>query len=232
MSKNELKASINQNVTSDQYVAIVTVSDEDKVRFVVANAASNNEFIVEARIVGQEDWDTLATLLGNTKTVVSVKTYDQLRIRTNVYASASNYVRFVASSFNEAGGSTSIGAPTGGTVEADTINFISSDSSIDIIADSANGIIDFKIAGSSGSLSKYVKTVVLGDWSGPSLGEYTLSIPFAFHGKANPVVTCLESVSSDFEEVIANVVIDSSNNVFIKVLENPDTRFVGKVFIN
>lgn len=232
MSSNDLKTSIIQTVVNDQYTTIVTVSDEDKVRFVVANAASNNEFIVEARIVGQDDWDNLATLLGNTKTVVNVKTYDQIRVRTNVYASASNYVRLVASSFNEAGGSTSIGAPTGGTVEADTINFISSDSSVDIIADSANGIIDFKLVGSSGSSSKYVKTVVLSDWTGPSLGEYTLSIPFSFHGKANPVVTCLESVSSDFEEVIANVVIDSSNNVFIKVLSTPDTRFVGKVFIN
>ena len=232
MSKNELKASINQNITNAQYVAVVTISDEDKVRFVVANAASNNEFVVEARIIGQEDWDLLHTIQGNTKTVVSVKTYDQLRIRCTNYASATNYVRLLASSFNEAGGSTSIGAPTGGIVEADTINFISSDSSVDIVGDSVNGIIDFKIAGSSGSLSKYVKTVVLADWIGPSLGEYTLNIPFSFHGKANPVVVCLEEVSGDFEQVQAPVIIDSSNNVSIKVLSSPDTRFTGKVFIN
>lgn len=232
MSANELKASINQNVTSDTYSALVTISDEDKVRFVVANAASNNEFVIEARIIGQEDWDLLATLTGNNKTVVSVKTYDQLRVRCTLYASASNYVRFVASSFNDAGGSTSIGAPTGGIIEADTISFISSDSSVDIIADSNTGTIDFKVAGSSGSLSKYVKTVVLGDWSGPSLGEYTLSIPFAFHGKANPVVTCMEEVSGEFDVVEAPIIIDSSNNVFIKVLETPDTRFTGKIFIN
>lgn len=230
MSSNCIRASLNQAVQSVGFLPIITISDEDKARIIITNSNSGNVVLVRARIVGQEDWDTIATITGNSKQVVNVSTYDEIQMECTVFDSVSSYIKVVLGSFNEAGGSTSIGASAGGTVSGSELTFVSSDGSIDIIADPLTDTINFKATGVVGGV-KYVKTVVLGDWVGPSLGEYTLSIPFTFHGKTNPVVTCLESVSGEFQVVEVPVIL-TGNDVRIMVLSTPDTRFVGKIFVD
>jgi hypothetical protein len=226
---NCVKYSVNQQITSTFDFPPSSISDETKIRVVVEQANSGNIVTVKARIVGQQDWDLLDTITGNSKTVVNVSTYDEILVQCTNYDSLTNFVRIVASSFNEAGGSTTIDAPTGGSVDGDVITFTSSDSSVEIVANPGTNTIDFKAVG-SGSVSKYTKTILLTDWVGPSAGEYSLSIPFSFHAKINPVVTCMELNGSDYE-VIDCAIFLNSNDVTLKVLSSPDTRFVGKIFI-
>lgn len=225
----DLKFSIVQQITAPSVFPVASISDETKIRFVVSNAAGGNTILVRGRIVGQDDWDLLATITGSSKTIVNVETYDELQVECTVYSSTLNNVKVVASSFNEAGGSTTIGAPAGDNVSASTINFTSSDNSVIITGDSGTNSIDFVAVGSE-IVSKYVKTLILSDWVGPSAGEYSLTIPFSFHGKSNPVVTCMETSGSDFEQVDAAVFL-TGNDVKILVLSTPDTRFAGKIFI-
>ena len=227
----ELKFSIVQQITAAGILTTANIADETKVRFVISSAGGGNTIVVRARIVGQNDWDTLATIVGNDKSVVNVSTYDEIQVECTVYSSLSNNVKVVASSFNDAGGSTSIDAPTGGTVTSDTIVFTSSDDSVVITAYPETGTIDFVAVGGGGGAAKYVKTVVLADWIGPSDGAYTLSIPFSFHSKANPVVTCLEENGVNFDVIDTSILLNG-NDVTVLVLSTPDTRFVGKIFID
>jgi hypothetical protein len=232
MSNNDIRVSLNLIVTQTGIIKQVSVSDEDKVRFVITNAASNNTIVIRGRIVGQDDWDLLKTLNGDTKGLVSVKTYDEILIECTVYGSASGGVKVVAGSFNEAGGATTIGAPTGGTLEeVEIVNFTSSDNSINIIADPVNNIIDFKANGFSGTVSKYVKSILLTDWD-LVLSEYRIVLPFSIHGKTNPIITCYEDNSGDLAKVeVASIVNSSTNDILIAVLSTPDTRFIGKIII-
>lgn len=227
---NNLKFNLVQQITAPIIFSRSDISDETKLRVVIENAAGGNTVVVRARITGQSDWDVLSTITGSNKSVVSVTTYDEIQVECTVYASSSNHVMVIASSFNEAGGSTSIDAPSGGTITGEEITFTSSDGTLDIIADPDTNTIDFKVLG-AGSSAKYVKTLILSDWIGPSAGEYTLSIPFSFHGKSNPVVTCLETNGSDFD-VVETTVMLTGNDVQLRVLSSPDTRFVGKIFID
>lgn len=227
---NNVKASVVQNITKAEIISTLVVSDETKLRFVVSNADSGNIISVKGRIVGQLDWDDITTLTGTNKTLVTVKTYDEVIIECTTFSSLTDFVRVVASSFNEAGGSTTIDAPTGGQIDSDSITLTSSNNSILITNDPNTNSIDFVAVGTAGT-SKYIETVVLGDWTGPASGEYTLSIPFSTHGIINPSVICYEINGGVFDLVQAYVNIDTSNNVIIKVTQTPDLRFAGKIVI-
>lgn len=227
---NDLKFNLVQQIMAATIFPASNISDETKIRFVIEGASGGNTIVVRARIIGQTDWDTLATILGSDKSVVNVSTYDELQVECTVYASSTNNVKVIASSFNEASGSTTIDAPAGGSVSGEELIFTSSDDSVVITANPATNTIDFVSVGSGSAVPKHVTTVQLLDWVGPSAGEYSLSIPFTFHGKANPVVTCMEQSGGDFEVVDAAIFI-TGNDVKILVLSSPDTRFVGKIFI-
>lgn len=226
----DLKFSIVRQITTPFVFPVANIGDESKIRFVISNAAGGNTILVRARIVGQDDWDLLATITGTSKTVVNVETYDELQVECTVYSSTLNNVKVAASSFNEAGGSTSIDAPAGDNVSASTINFTSSDNSVTITGNSGTNSIDFVAVGGGGAAVKYVKTLVLADWTGPTGGEYIVTIPFSFHAKTDPVVTCMESVAGEFEVVNTSIVL-TGNDVRIIALASPDTRFEGKIFI-
>ena len=227
----QIKTNFVETLTETKVLPTTYISDEGKLRVVIEQASGGNVVVIRGRITGQDDWDILDTLNGSVKKVVSVATYDELQIECTVYAPVTNLVKVIVSSFNEAGGSTSIDAPSGGTISSDSIAFTSSDGSVIIIADENTNSIDFQAAGGGGSSAKYVKTVILSDWVGPSAGEYSLTIPFSFHAKANPVVTCLETNGSDFDLIDAAILL-TNNDVKIVVLSTPDTRFVGKIFID
>lgn len=222
---------MNQIVTTSGSLGIGDVKNESKVRFVIEGAGVGNLITIRGRIVGQSDWDTLTTLSGNAKQKVDVFTYDEIEVFVTTFNPVAVAIKVIATSFNDAGGSTTtIDAPSGGTIEGSEITFTSSDNSVEITSDPLTNTIDFKSVGAVGG-TKYVKTVTLLDWTGPSLGEYTLLIPFSFHNKSNPVVTCMEQNGIDFDVVEAPVIL-TNNDVRIVVLESPDTRFVGKIFID
>jgi hypothetical protein len=227
----EVKIGIIENITSTHLFDSISVSDESKIRIVISNSNGSNVTVVRGRINGQEDYDTLSTITGDSKSVINISTYDELQVECTTYGSTSNHVRVVVSSFNPAGGSTVIDAPTGGSVDSDTIEFTSSDNSVTITADPLNNTIDFVSAGAGSPFIKYIKTVVLGDWVGPSAGEYTLTIPFSFHGVTNPVAACYETNGLTFDLVMVAVNVNASHDIVITTNQTPDTRFVGKIVI-
>ena len=228
---NELKTSFVQTITEATKLPVAKIGDESKVRVVIENAAGGNVVTISARIIGQADWDLLATISATSKTVVNVSTYDEMLVECVSFATTGTTVKVILSSFNDAGGSTTIDAPTGGSISGDNVNFTSSDSSVIITADPSTNTIDFQAVGGGGSTPKYVVTVSLADWVGPSAGEYSLSIPFAFHSKANPVVTCYETNGGDFDLIDTSIQI-TNNDVKVFTLATPDTRFIGKIFID
>jgi len=229
---NDLKVSINTVKNNTGIIAQTQITDESKLRVVIADCGVTNEIVIRARIIGQLDWDILKTITGNDKVVVSIKTYDEVQIECTVFDPAVSFIRIAAGSFNDAGGSTSIDAPTGGIIQdAEEITFTSSNGSVTITSDPLTNTIDFTSAGGGSPFVKYVKTVVLGDWTGPSAGEYSLSIPFSFHAVTNPTVACFETNGATTDLIMVPVNVDSSNNIIIKVPQTPDSRFVGKVVI-
>ncbi len=82
------------------------------------------------------------------------------------------------------------------------------------------------------SSQRYIKTVILGDWIGPSAGEYTLTIPFSFHGIATPNASCYETNGASFDKVLVPTTINASNDIIITVNETIDARFLGKIVID
>lgn len=229
---NDLKVSINTVKNQAGIIAQTEISNEDKLRVVIADCGATNEIVIRARIIGQLDWDTLKTITGNDKVVVSIKTYDELQIECTVFDPAVSFIRIAAGSFNDAGGSTSIDAPTGGLIQdAEQVTLTSSNGSVTIVSDPLTNTIDFTSSGGGSPFIKYVKTVILGDWTGPSAQEYTLSIPFSFHGVTSPTVACFETDGATIDFIMVPVNVDASNNVIIKVPQTPDSRFVGKVII-
>lgn len=231
MSAQDTKVSLNILVRDAGVFSSASVSDENRFRIVISNAGPSNTIDVKAKLQGQEDWDLLTTITGDSKQVINISTYDTVELECTNYDSLTNYVRVVAGSFNQAGVSTVIDGTSGTRIEdAELITFISSDSSVEIVTDNTNKTIDL-IATGGGGTAKYTKTVILGDWTGPSGGEYFLDIPFSQHAKVNPVVTCYEDIAGEFNKIEAPVIIYTSNNVRIVTLSSPDTRFTGKVFI-
>lgn len=228
---NDIRVSLNLIVKSASLVYQGAITDEDKLRIVTSNCNSGNTIVVRARILGQEDWDTLKTISGNAKEVVSIKTYDEIQLECTVYDSASSYVKVVAGSFNEAGGSTTIGASTGEPiVDASEITFDSSDDSINISTDPDTNTINLTVSATGGSVSKYTRNILLADWTGPSAGEYVISIPFLHHQKQNPVVTCYENntLTGEIDLVDISTSVDNDYNIRLVVVET----FNGKIYIN
>lgn len=227
----EVKIGAIQQITGPFLFPNIAISDENKLRLVISNASGSNVIVVRARINGQDDFDLLSTITGDSKSTINIGVYDELQVECTTYGSASSYVKVVFSSFSPAGGSTTIDAPTGGSVSNDEIVFTSSNSSVTIVADPITNTIDFTSAGGGSPFVKYIKTVLLTDWVGPSANEYTLTIPFSFHGVTNPDVTCYETSGITFNQVLAPINIDASHNIIITVPQTPDSRFIGKIVI-
>lgn len=230
---NDIKVSLNIDLkASGVAMTNVVVSDEDRLRVVITNAASNNVIVIKGKIQGQDDYDVIKTITGNAKETLNVNVYDLVEIECTTYSSLSNHVRVVASSFNHAGVATSIGAASGTTIiDPDLVTFISSDNSVQITTDGTNNTIDLVSLGGGAGATKYIKNIILNDWSGPINGEYTLAIAYSTHLISNPVVSCYETNGSTFDLVLTSVNVDSFFNVVVKTSQIPDTRFLGKIII-
>lgn len=227
---NTLKMGIREQIISPTLFPIASIGDEILLRYVISTATISNTVVFRARIIGQDDWDTLVTVIGNGKGLINIHSYDEIQVECTSYSTSDEFVKVVVSSFNEAAGATSIGAPSGGTATANTVNLISSDNSVSIVANPVTNSIDLTTSGGGGSVSKYTAVFTTGTWLGPVDDEYFINFPFILHNKANPVVTCYEEVDGEFESVMVSIVLDN-NDVKIITLSSPDTRFSGKVFI-
>lgn len=225
----DLIYSINKTVYSTGSLGIGTVKDESKLRFVIEGAAGGNSVEVRGRILGQSDWDLLATLTGSAKQTVTVMTYDEVEVFVTAFAPTADEVKVIATSFNEASGSTSIDAPTGGTVSGDEITFTSSDNSITITADPLTSTIDF--ISSAAGMSKYTQSFVTGDWilNGSNYELTVLSVTFG--NKMDPVVHTYETIAGEDSVINPSIIRTATNDIILQVTQVPDNRYIGKIII-
>lgn len=227
----EVKIGIIENITNVILFNNIPVSDESKIRIVIANATGGNTIIVRGRINGQLDYDTLSTIVGNNKSVINISTYDELQLECTVYGSSSDHVQVVVSSFNPAGGSTTIDAPAGLPVDSDEFIFTSSDSSISITSDPLTNTINFTQGGAA-DLSKY--TAMFNNTSDWVLNgsNYEYTVIAALHGnKPNPVVQTFETISGTDDLVFPDIIRTSGNNIILQVSQVPDNRYNGRIII-
>ncbi len=230
MADHDLVYALNNRVYGPGSLGVGTVTNEAKIRFVITNAGMANVVRVRARINNQPNWTTLIDFNGNANEVVDVFTWDQVEVIVLVYNSLSDQISIVASSFDAA--VISVSTPNGDVTDINTINFTSSDNSITISGDTVTGTVDFIVAG-GGASAKYAQSFnATTDWSGPSLGLYSITVPQVTHAKTNPTVDLFELVASDNEQVFAEIDVDGSDNVTISVLQSPDLRFAGKLIIS
>jgi hypothetical protein len=88
-------------------------------------------------------------------------------------------------------------------------------------------------SGGSGDATPFTLTFNAAvDWGAASGGFYSIAIPQSTHDKSiEPLVQLYELVSGDYEQVDAEIVISIAGDVTIKVTDNIDARFAGKVVI-
>ena len=92
--------------------------------------------------------------------------------------------------------------------------------------------INISTGGGSGSNPPYSLSFVVGSWTGPSTGNYSITITEATHGQgANILVQVYELVGADYQLIDIAVHADATGNVILLVNEIPDLRFEGKVVI-
>lgn len=224
---------IDRLVTHTESFGEFDINADGKIAFQTEHAGPTFTLEVKGRIAGQHAYTLIDTVVGSSPKTINVLMWDFLQINVTVYDSTSNYVHVLASGTSSDSGSValnSISTPAGSLVAVSDLIFTSSDSTVTIQANSSTNTIDFKSTATGGSL-KYVKTLLIGDWTGPSAGEYTLTIPFSQHGIINPEVVCYETTGAGFDQVLIATNIDASNNITIKANQTPDSRFVGKIVI-
>lgn len=227
------KLGIQKLVTSTQSLGEFDIDTDGKIKFTTVNAGPTFTIEVKGRIAEQKFFTFIANVVGPTDQVVDVVQWDFLQINITIYDSTSNFVKLDASGFNtEAVGLQTLTVPNGNNLtDVLDLTFTSSNNSVIITGNDITKTIDFQAVGGGGSSTKYIKNVALIDWIGPSAGEYTLTIPFSFHGVTNPVCACYEENASTFDLIMYPVNVDASNNIVIKANQTPDTRFLGKIVI-
>jgi hypothetical protein len=146
---------LNKSITGSGELGIFDISDESKVRIAVENAGGGNTVTISGRIKGQADFIAIGEISGSDSKAFSVFTYDEIKISCTAYNSATTFVKILASSFNEAGGSAiDIGVPSGDSLEgAETVTFTSSDDTVVIEGNATNNTIDFRVSPMSGAVS-------------------------------------------------------------------------------
>lgn len=94
------------------------------------------------------------------------------------------------------------------------------------------GTVDAALDQLADRTTKYEQTFIISDWTGPSGGEYSLTILEAAHTKGiNPHIFVFEDVAGFFEQVTVSVTVANTGTITLKVLETPDLRFAGKLTI-
>jgi hypothetical protein len=232
MSSNVM--AINETIIGVKTFSNLDVGDESKIRIVIENAQAGNTVVVRGKLSGQSNYVNLKTLTGNVNENINVFTYDLIEIECTAFVSLSNFVKIIARSFSQAGGSAieTIGVTSGDTLtDVESLSFISSDNSVEIIGDDNNKTIDIKVSPAFGG--NFTDTFIVGDWNGPLSGSYYITYTEVVHEQGTaPTVEVYELIMGEYHKVQIATLVDSSGNVTIQVPQLPDLRFQGLIIIN
>lgn len=77
------------------------ISSLSKIRVVTENAGAGNTFTIKARINGESGFNSpaIATIVGDANTLVTVESYDEIRIECTVYDSTSNHIKLLSTGY-------------------------------------------------------------------------------------------------------------------------------------
>lgn len=141
-----------RNTDAMLFAKEIDIFSDSKIKMIVGNAGATNEIVLRGRIQGQTNWDDIGTITGNETKEFNVKTYDFVQLECTVYDSPTNYLEVTGSGFNLAsgGGLESISTPSGTLTDIETLELVSTDSSVQIEAISPNKI-NLKLSGSAGN---------------------------------------------------------------------------------
>lgn len=97
----------------------------------------------------------------------------------------------------------------------------------------------YKLIGASGSSGGGSSSVTYTqlfndntDWGAASVGFYSITVSQSTHqNNLEPLVQVFELVGSNYEMVGTEVSVNASGDVTIRVTENIDSRFTGKIVI-
>jgi hypothetical protein len=235
VNPNNVKMRVNEMLKAAGKInGVYDISDESKIRVVTEECGAGNTIVVRGRIKGQANFVNLKTITGQANETVTVSTYDEVEIECTVYQPLAQFIRVLASSFNEAGGSAieSIGVPSGSNLtDFDAFSFVSSDNTILISGNNSTKTIDLKVIGTLGDAFSDTFNAT-SNWGTPALGVYSISYPQSLHAKGTtPTIDVYELVVSQYIPVEVPMTIDLSGNVILQVSETPDLRFEGIVII-
>ena len=220
---------IKRYITESGVVAAdVDIFGDTTIVLMTFNAAPSNEFTLYGRLDGQDTWTVVGTVNGSERKEFSVKTFEYVRVECTSFSAFGSRVLLVGNGFKLVQGLSAIILPADTLYDVDVLTLSSPDDSI-VITKNGEGGVELKT--NSSALTKYVKAITFSDWSGPSLGEYTVVVPFTSHAVANPIVTCYEYDGSTYKYIIVDVSVDASNNITIALPQTPDLRFSGKIII-
>lgn len=227
----ELIYALNQLVTVPGSLGIGNIKDEGKIRFVITGAGPANVVRVRARLTNQLTWVNLIDITANDNQLIDVIGYDQLEVICLVFNSLNGIgFNIVASSFD--GTSLYITTPDGTIDGAVTLNFVSSNGTVDISGNPVTGEVDFRVTAASGARIPYPVTFIIADWVlDGSLYKITVLESNHILG-VNPTINVFENATTNFEEVEIGYELNPVGDVTITVPQTPDLRFDGKIIIS
>lgn len=148
-----------RNTDAMLFAKEIDIFADSKIKLIVNNAGATNMIVLRGRIQGQRTWDEIGTIVGNETKEFNTKTYDFVQLECTTYDSPTNYLEVTGSGFNLAsgGGLESISTPSGTLSDIETLEFVSTDSSVHIEAISPNQI-NLKLSGSAGNAFGNINT--------------------------------------------------------------------------
>lgn len=182
-----------RNTDAMLFAKEIDIFADSKIKLIVQNAGAANRIVLRGRIQGQTNWDVIGTVEGSATGEFNTKTFDFVQIECTVYDSPTNYLEVTGSGFNLAsgGGLESISTPSGTLSNIETLDFVSTDSSVQIEAIAPNKV-NFKLSGSAGNAFGNLQTP-----DGNTVTANSFSDVMAFKQVANSTVITSNPATSE-----------------------------------
>ena len=92
MRKENERSSVIEYLEEAKLIAELDATADDILRISIEQATGANTIVIRGKIKGQNNWDTLKTIVGNVNTTLIIDTYDLLQVECTSFGSTSNVV--------------------------------------------------------------------------------------------------------------------------------------------